>query len=271
MALDVDGLARDMEAHLREQGLPERAVGEKAYLKSDLEFYGATVPQIRRTVKAFWARHPGIGHDDLVRLVQALWDRPVHECRSAAIALLELYRGRLEADDSVMIERMLRQAGTWALVDDLSASVMGPLVERCPELGATLDRWACDADFWLRRSALLALLLALRRGEGDFERFGRYADELLEEREFFIRKAIGWVLRDTARKRPSLVADWLQPRVQRASALTLREAVKPLPPEIRDQLLASRASARRRGGGSGRRGQQADGRAVGDTSRRPKA
>jgi 3-methyladenine DNA glycosylase AlkD len=248
MTLDIDGLARVVEAQLRKQGLPERAAGEKAYLKSDLEFYGATVPQIRRTMKAFRARHPDIGHDDLVGLVQALWDRPVHECRSAAIALLELYGDRLEADDSVLIERMLRQAGTWALVDDLAASVMGPLVERCPVLGATLDRWACDPDSWLRRSALLALLLALRRGDGDFERFGRYADALLEEREFFIRKAIGWVLRDTARKRPSLVADWLRPRVQRASGVTLREAVKPLPPETRDQLLAGREPAGRRGG-----------------------
>ncbi|MGZ4618483.1 MAG: DNA alkylation repair protein [Frankiaceae bacterium] len=255
MVLDVDRLARDVQTQLREQGVPERAAGEKAYLRSDLEFYGATVPQIRRTVKAFRARHPDLGHDDLVGLVQALWDRPVHECRSAAVTLLELYGEQLEAGDSVVIERMLRQARTWALVDDLSASVMGPLVERCPQLGATLDRWACDADFWLRRSALLTLLLALRRGEGDFERFGRYADAMLEEREFFIRKAIGWVLRDTARKRPALVADWLRPRVQRASGLTLREAVKPLPPETRDQLLASREPASRRSGASGRRPQ----------------
>ena len=65
---------------------------------------------------------------------------------------------------------------------------------------------------------------------------------MLEEREFFIRKAIGWVLRDTARKRPEMVAEWLRPRVQRASGLTVREAVKPLPPETRDQLLATRSA-----------------------------
>ena len=56
------------------------------------------------------------------------------------------------------------------------------------------------------------LLVALRQGGGDFERFGRYADAMLEEREFFIRKAIGWVLRDTGRKRPELVFEWLLPR-----------------------------------------------------------
>ncbi len=80
--------------------------------------------------------------------------------------------------------------------------------------------------------------MPLRRGEGDFERFGRYADQMLEEKEFFIRKAIGWVLRETAKRRPELVADWLAPRVHRASGVTMREAVKPLPAEVRERLLA---------------------------------
>jgi hypothetical protein len=69
-----------------------------------------------------------------------------------------------------------------ALVDGLSASVVGGLLQRYPELAETLDRWSTDEDFWIRRSALLALLLPLRRGQGDFARFGRYADAMLEER-----------------------------------------------------------------------------------------
>ncbi len=103
-----------------------------------------------------------------------------------------------------------------------------------------LDRWAVDDDFWLRRSALLALLLALRRGAGDFPRFSRYADMMLEEKEFFIRKAIGWALRDTARKRPAMVYEWLLPRVALLSGVTLREAVKPLSEAQRAVLLAAR-------------------------------
>jgi 3-methyladenine DNA glycosylase AlkD len=121
----------------------------------------------------------------------------------------------------------------------LAASVVGPLVERAPELGATLDRWAADEEFWIRRSALLALLVALRRGEGDFARFSRYADSMLEDKEFFIRKAIGWVLRETAKKRPDMVYEWLLPRVRRASGVTIREAIKPLSAEQRASILAS--------------------------------
>jgi len=89
-----------------------------------------------------------------------------------------------------------------------------------------LDRWARDPDFWVRRSAMLALLVPLRRGGGDFERFSRYADAMLDEREFFIRKAIGWVLRETSKRRPAMIAEWLAPRMRRASGVTLREALK---------------------------------------------
>jgi 3-methyladenine DNA glycosylase AlkD len=87
-----------------------------------------------------------------------------------------------------------------------------------------LDRWASDQDFRIRRAALLTLLGPLRHGEGDSERFARYADAMLEDKESFVRKAIGWVLRETARKRPSLVCTWLLPQAARASAVTTSTA-----------------------------------------------
>jgi 3-methyladenine DNA glycosylase AlkD len=63
---------------------------------------------------------------------------------------------------------------------------------------------------------------------------------MLDEREFFIRKAIGWVLRYTAKKRPDMVYEWLLPRASRASGVTLREAVKPLSARQRATVLAAR-------------------------------
>ena len=237
MAFDpVTGAAR-IESDLRAVGTPERAEGERAYLKSDLEFVGATVPAIRKVVKAFVREHPDLGHGDVVELAEALWAAPIHERRMAAVELLYLDRERSAATDLALVERFIRESKTWALVDGLAASVAGHLVEHHPELYAELDRWAGDDDFWVRRSALLALLGPLRRGEGDFDRFGRYADAMLEEKEFFIRKAIGWVLRETAKKRPGLVAGWVAPRTHRASGVTIREAVKPLAEGDRDRLM----------------------------------
>ena len=230
--------AAAIERSLRALGAPERAAHEKAYLKSDLEFAGTTVPALRSVVRSWCRQQHDLDHDALVDVTRALWARPVHECRMAAAELLTANGSLLDAADMAGVEGMLRTARTWALVDGLAASVAGGLVERHPELTATLDRWAADEDFWIRRSALLALLGPLRRGAGDFGRFGRYADQMLTEQEFFIRKAIGWILRETGKRRPDLVAEWLAPRVHLASGVTVREAVKPLPAAVRDQLLA---------------------------------
>ena len=221
-------LAASIEAELRAGGSAKRAERERAYLKSGLRHYGVPVPAVRAIVRATARRAPTMTHDQLVALVEALWAEPVHECRLACVELLTDRLELLGPADVALLERLLRESRTWALVDGLAASVAGGLVERHPDLTIVLDRWAADADFWLRRSALLALLIPLRQGRGDFDRFGRYADAMLDEREFFVRKAIGWVLRDTGRKRPELVYDWLLPRASRASGVTIREALKPL-------------------------------------------
>jgi 3-methyladenine DNA glycosylase AlkD len=237
--MDVESTAERITLELRAAGDPSRAEQERRYLKSTLEHYGASVPAIRKVVKSAFADEGALRHDDLVGLVEALWARPVHECRMGAVELLDLGSDLLEPGDMALVERLIRESKTWALVDGLAVSVAGPLVQRNPELGAVLDRWAADGDLWVRRSALLGLLLPLRRGEGDFERLSRYADAMLDEREFFIRKAIGWVLRETARKQPERVYEWLSPRAGRASGVTLREAVKYLPAEQRTAIVAA--------------------------------
>lgn len=96
---------------------------------------------------------------------------PIHEQRMAATVLLEEHADVPEPVDLALIEDMIRGSFTWAYVDGLAASVAGPLIERHPELAEELDRWAADESFWVRRAAMLALLLALRRGEGDWQRF----------------------------------------------------------------------------------------------------
>jgi 3-methyladenine DNA glycosylase AlkD len=233
-------LIDQIDAALRAHGVPARAEHEKAYLKSTLEHYGTSVPAIRSVAKAIASQHPAVTRGDLLGLVDGLWAAPVHERRMASVELLCVYHECLGSSDMAFLERLLRESRTWALVDPLAESVAGRLAERHREVGAVLDRWAQDQDFWIRRAALLALLRPLRRGEGDFIRFAQYADAMLGDKEFFIRKAIGWVLRDTAKKRPDLVFAWLLPRASRASGVTLREAVKPLTQTQRQAVLAAR-------------------------------
>ncbi|MFH8336348.1 DNA alkylation repair protein [Streptomyces sp. AM6-12] len=87
---------------------------------------------------------------------------------------------------------------------------------------------AVHANFWLRRSAPLALISGIRTEEPDVKRLGRHADAMLGEPEFFLRKAIGWVLRETSRHDSRFVTGWVKPCIDRISGVALREAVRRL-------------------------------------------
>lgn len=227
---------------LQDEADPARAVQERAYLKSDLEHLGVRVPATRAIVKRVLPLRPPADHDLVVEVAAALWAEPVHERRVAACQVLELHEPVLGVEDLPLLERLLREARTWALVDVIAPNVVGPMFERDPGgIGPVLDRWNTDDDFWVRRASVLALLRPLRAGEGDWPRFTRYADALWLETEFFIRKALGWILRDTAKRRPDLVFDWLLPRAATASGVTIREAVKPLSEEQRAAIAAARS------------------------------
>ena len=189
--------AEELESELRAVGDTERAAGAKAYLKSDLEFIGVAAKPLRAAARAFLADHPEVDRASLIELVQTLWRRPVFDLKAVAVALLERRTKDLATGDLDLIEDLLRRSHTWALVDWLCTKVAAPLVEANPKAAtAVLKRWSRDEDFWIRRSSLLAQLPALRAGGGDFELFASFASRMVEEKEFFIRKAIGWVLRD---------------------------------------------------------------------------
>ncbi|MCW8985101.1 MAG: DNA alkylation repair protein, partial [Thermoanaerobaculales bacterium] len=104
-----------------------------------------------------------------------------------------------------------------------------------------LERWSRDGDFWVRRASMLAQLPALRAGGGDFDLFASFASRMVGEREFFIRKAIGWVLRDVSKKRPELAYGFLSEHVNEISGLTLREGSKYLPEEQQESLRRARS------------------------------
>ncbi len=239
--LQTAPLVEELEHDLRAVGDEKRAVGAKAYLKIDLEFIGVAARPLRAVAGAFSAGHPEIDRSALLEIVQALWQRPIFELRAVAVALLERRPGDLVAGDLELVEDLLRRSHTWALVDWLCTKVAAPLVERQPDSAAVvLERWSRDGDFWVRRASMLAQLPALRAGGGDFGLFASFASRMVGEKEFFIRKAIGWVLRDVSKKRPDLAFAFLAEHVHEVSGLTLREGSKYLPKEQRETLFRAR-------------------------------
>lgn len=235
---------------LRTVGTKDRAVHDKAYLKSDLEHYGVAVPKIRAEARALAKRLDSGGSCDVQGLfehVDEAWGWGVHELRFAAIELLNARSDHLGPDELPRLELLLRTSRTWALVDALAVHAVSDVIERSGRRGHdVLDGWSADENFWIRRSALLALLKPLRNGAGDLDRFLRYADAMLDEKEPFIRKAIGWVLREVSKKRPEVVVGWVAPRIEQLSGVTYREATRRLPGREKQRLEAAWRERRRR-------------------------
>ena len=122
------------------------------------------------------------------------------------VFLLDRYSGLLEIEDLEFLGDLVRKCTTWALVDPLSRPGEDLLDRGMPGLGTVLDGWSVDKNFWVRRYSLLVLMRSLVSDDEQWSRFVRYADSMIEEKEFFIRKAIGWVLREVAKVRPVPVA-----------------------------------------------------------------
>jgi 3-methyladenine DNA glycosylase AlkD len=217
---------RFFERRYRAAGTAARAGGSKAYLKSDLHFYGNTMADIRGAANEFAREHPDLTHAELRRIVDELWSTDVFELRSAGVALLSKYSALLEERDLPWILGFVRLSKTWAHVDWLASDVIGGVVGESKTALRRLPVWARDDNFWVRRTALLAQLRQLSHEAGDFALFARLAAPMLGEKEFFIRKAIGWVLREVSKKRPKLVFEFLREHREEVSGLTLSEGAK---------------------------------------------
>lgn len=245
-SFDAATEAAALERRLRARGTAARAAGSKAYLKSALVFTGTDVPTLRAELSRWHREHRAQPLEAIVAFVDDAWRRGVFELQLFAAELLVLRVDDLTPSQLPVLEQLLRHSHTWALVDVIAPRLVGPLLEAHPvRVGRVLDRWATDADFWIRRAALLALLLPMRRGDGDWRRFSRYAGALAEDREFFVRKAIGWLLREAATRQPAEVVAFLTPRAGVLSGVTWREAVRKLPAATQARLDAVRTAVRR--------------------------
>lgn len=131
----------ELDRALRRAGTPERATGEKAYLRSDLRFYGVSAAELRRIAREYERAHPRLGRRELRALVETAWQTGVHDHRSAAIALLERRQEELEIGDLPWLIRLVNASNTWAHVDWLAVSIIGGVVERFPAERRRLARW----------------------------------------------------------------------------------------------------------------------------------
>ena len=230
------GLVAAVRAALAGAGDPVRAAGQQAYMKSSMPYRGLTSPELRVLLRPLLA-DPALApasREAWEADVRALWDGAAYrEERYAAIALTGHRAARAWQDPAALpLYRHLVETGAWwDYVDVVAADRVGPILLRHRVIVTPMMReYAEDDDLWVRRVAILAQLK--HREETDLELLSDVVDANLEGsrfgREFFVRKAIGWALRQHARVDPAWVRAFVEARGDRLSGLSRREALKHL-------------------------------------------
>ena len=205
---------------------PTRAVAMKAYMRNRFEYLGIGTPDRRAALKPLHAHFKPASVAEVRLIAETLWVRREREYQYAAIGLLDRQGKQFSLADVEWLLDLVQQKSWWDTVDAL-VKVVGSVVRRSGEDGHQRMDQALEAtDFWVRRIALLHQLGW--REATDTKRLFRYALTLADEKEFFIRKAIGWSLRDYAWHDAEAVAHFLAAHGKQLSPLSQREAAKNL-------------------------------------------
>ena len=214
---------------------PARAKGAQAYMKSAMPFRGVPGPVQKRLWREVFAAHPLETSAKWQRVVLELWRTAAfREERYAAVGLAQDRRYLSYRTPAIipMLEEMIVSGAWWDYVDDIASNRLGHLLRVEPDAmrGAMLA-WSRDDHLWKRRSAILCQLRF--RGATDLDLLYRAIEPSIESREFFLRKAIGWALRQYARTDAAEVARYVRANEARLSGLSKREALKHIAPARR--------------------------------------
>ena len=199
-------------------------------MKSEMPYRGVSLPEVRRLCRPLIAAHPLDTAGEFEHTTRQLFMQATfREERYAAVFLARDRRYRsMQTPDRIPLYRELVVAGAWwDTVDEIASNLIGPiLLEQPDRVRPVVATWITDDDRWLRRTSLIAQLTAGDRT--DLDLLTAAIDANAADRDFFLRKAIGWALRQYARTDPDWVRRFVDDREDQLSGLSKREACKHL-------------------------------------------
>ena len=222
-------LIADLRSQLRTAAEPERAPKMQAYMKSTMPYHGVPSTPLRKINRAVFAAHPIDGVDRWRDTVLELWRKAqFREERYAAIELAGDQRYHAHQLPHVALpiyDEMLVTGAWWDYVDVVSIHRVGPMLRTHAEvLRPAMLAWSTDGNLWRRRCSIICQISF--RGDADLDLLYACIAPNMAEKDFFIRKAIGWALRTLAWHDPDEVVRYVEAHRDQLSPLSQREALK---------------------------------------------
>ncbi len=227
MAPDMPSYAEDCASRL--QGAfsaaydPVRARGMAKYMRDLFPFAGIPTPERTALQRQALAALPKPLASEVIAAATLLWELDEREYQYAACALLARHAKLLSPGDLPAVRRLVESKSWWDTVDTLASNVVGPMVAGHPELSAEMDLWISDENIWVARTAILHQLRY--KSSTDRGRLFRYCELQAAHPDFFIRKAIGWALREYSKTDGDAVRGFVASHETALSPLSRKEAL----------------------------------------------
>ncbi|MEL7533849.1 MAG: DNA alkylation repair protein [Bacteroidota bacterium] len=217
-------LVLSLQERFQQNADAANAAQMQAYMKDHFPFHGIKSPERKQLQKPLIAS--AVGPDKIVprRVIEDLWQLPQREYQYVAMDLLEKYARKGPPAYIDLYVELICQKSWWDTVDMLCNSVWKHFLSHPEQRIPYSQQWISSDNMWLQRTALI--FQRKSKADTDWEMLQDYILLVCESKEFFIRKAIGWALRDFSKHRPDLVGEFLARHGERLSPLSNREASK---------------------------------------------
>jgi 3-methyladenine DNA glycosylase AlkD len=203
----------------------ENAFFMKKYMKNKFEFYGIKSPLRNELCKPFLKKENLPELNDIKNIIIELWNEPERELQYFAMELLSKYSKHLKEEDYQFFEFLITNKSWWDSIDYISPNLVAKHFRIFPHLIKPISaNWVNSNSIWLQRSAILFQLKSKK--ETDTDLLFKYIIQLSSSKEFFIRKAIGWALREYSKTNPNMIIEFVEKNENLLSGLSKREALK---------------------------------------------
>lgn len=221
--IDVNNYILALEAKFISNGNTAIAEQQKLYMQDKFEFYGLKAPIRRDIQKCFLEKTQLPNKSQWSETIQLLWDKPQREFQMFGLDLSMKFKNKLEINDIELLQFMIVSKSWWDIVDLVASHLIGGYFKKFPkEQKFVIEKWMNSGNFWMQRACLLFQLKY--KNDLNKELLENLISKLIGSNEFFIDKAIGWVLREYSKVNPKWVLDYAN-RTD-LSTLSRREALR---------------------------------------------
>ncbi|MBK7231803.1 MAG: DNA alkylation repair protein [Saprospiraceae bacterium] len=214
---------RSLKILLEEHEDPRRAAGMSAYMRNQFVYLGIPSPLRKELGKQVYQEYKSFNWDQLSGLMLDCWSKDQREYKYAAFDYAAHFIKFLKPEHIPFFENFIGDQSWWDTVDFIAPNLIGKTLQRYPDLVVEYaQKWNQKALFWYPRAALIMQLFY--RDQTNFELMQNLILSQKESKEFFIRKAAGWALRQYSKTNPTAVQDFIQSN--HLHPLTVREGLK---------------------------------------------